>query len=272
MPIKFVSSDLNGTLVHQHTMSDMIKIYKGEDNFRKANEVFKGQLSGNAAMKDTFDIAGPLSKGITLRQAIEYAQKNMGYIDGLMEFLDFLKNKKIPLIINSTGYSVTFYCIQEKFGAGKIHGFIGNRLIFGRNGNSNKKISENELKEKVRNFLSDANASSKDEYDTIKATGKVELGIENEEAKADLIVEYADKYFKNMPINEVAHIGDTMGDSRGILGVAKLGGLGIAFNYNQELENFLRNEIEDENIPGKIVFIDKKSKNADLQHIIPYLK
>ncbi|MEK6869650.1 MAG: hypothetical protein AABX74_05440 [Nanoarchaeota archaeon] len=63
-----------------------------------------------------------------------------------------------------------------------------------------------------------------------------------------------------------------MGDSGGILGVAKLGGLGIAFNYNQELENFLKEKIENEDIKGKIVFIDKKSKNSDLINIIPYIK
>jgi len=272
MSIKLVSSDLNGTLVHQHTMSDMIRIYKGENNFSKANAVFKGQLSGTSTMKEAFDAAGPLSKGTTLRQAIEYAQKHMKHLDGFKQFLNFLKNKKIPLVINSTGYSVTFYCIQEKFGVDKIHGFIGNHLLFGRNGDPNKEISENELNEKVRNFFSDANNSKNKEYDEVKSTGKVELGIKNEEAKTDLIIEYINNNFKNISNNEVAHIGDTMGDSGGILGIAKLGGLGIAFNYNQELENFLKKKLETENIKGKIIFIDKKSENADLQNIIPHIK
>ena len=58
----------------------------------------------------------------------------------------------------------------------------------------------------------------------------------------------------------------------GILGIAKLGGLGIAFNYNEELENFLKKKIKNESIKGSIVFIDKKTEEADLRHIIPYLK
>lgn len=272
MPIKFVSSDLNGTLVHQHTMGDMIRLYKSKEEFKKADNIFKKQTSGTATMEEAFDLAGPLSKGITLRQAIEYAQNSMEYIDGLKEFLDFLKNKKIPLIINSTGYSVTFCCIHEEFGPDKIHGFIGNNLIFGVNGDRNRKISEKELKEKVANFFSDANASKNKEYDKIKAIGKVEIMIVNEEAKADLIHQYINKHFRNISVNEVAHIGDTMGDSRGILGIAKSGGLGIAFNYSQELENFLKNKIETESIKGKIVFIDKKSKNADLRNVIPHIK
>ncbi len=272
MAIKLVSADLNGTLVHQHTMSDMIKIYKSGENFKKAENIFKKQISGSATMKKAFDVAGPLSKGITLRQAIEYAQKHMRYLKGFEELLDFLYDKGIPLIINSTGYSVTFYCIQEEFGSDKIHGFIGNNLIFGVNGDQNRKISEKELKEKVGNFFSDANAPKNREYDKIKAIGKVEMEIVNEEAKADLVHQYINKHFKNISINEVAHIGDTMGDSEGIFGIAKSGGFGIAFNYNQELENFLKKKIETESVKGKIIFIDKKSKNADLRNIIPHIK
>lgn len=272
MAIKFVSSDLNGTLVHQHTMSDMIRIYKSEDNFRKADLMFKKQISGTGTMKKAFDAAGPLSKGITLRQVIKYAQKHMKYLDGFKEFLDFLKNKKIPLVINSTGYSITFYCIQEKFGADKINGFIGNNLIFGLNGEENKEISEIEIREKVHNFIHDKNTVLDKEYDEIKAIGKVELGIKNEEAKTNLIIEYINNNFKNISNDEVVHIGDTMGDSGGILGIAKLGGLGIAFNYNQELEDFLRNKMETEGISGKIILIDKKSEESNLKHIIPYLK
>lgn len=272
MSIKLVSSDLNGTLVHQHTMGDMIRLYKSKEEFKKAENIFKKQISGFATMEEAFEISGPLFKGITLRQAIEYTQKHMKYMNGFKELLNYLAEKKIPLIINSTCFSVTFYCIQEKFGSDKIHGFIGNNLIFGVNGDQNRKISEKELKEKIRNFFSDANASKNKEYDKIKAIGEVEMGIVNEEAKADLIRQYINKHFKNISINEVAHIGDTMGDSGGIFGIAKSGGLGIAFNYNQELKTFLKKKIETESIKGGIIFIDKKSKNADLQNIIPHIK
>ena len=62
-----------------------------------------------------------------------------------------------------------------------------------------------------------------------------------------------------------------MGDSEGIFNIAKLGGLGIAFNYNQELESFLKKKMEKEKIKGHIIFIDKKTEEADLQHIIKYI-
>ena len=162
--------------------------------------------------------------------------------------------------------------MQEKFGAEKINGFIGNYMQFGHYGNAGKKISEKELREKVGDFFSEKNNSKSKEYDELRAIGKIKLGLKNEEAKTSLILKYAKKHFKSISISEIAHIGDTMGDSMGIFGIAKLGGLGIAFNYNKELEAFLKKKIKNESIKGKIVFIDKKSEEADLRHIIPYLK
>ena len=253
-------------------MSDMIRIYKSEEDFKKADNIFKKQTAGTATMEEAFKAAGPLSKGITLRQAIMYTQNHMRYLKGFGEFLEFLKNTRIPLVINSTGYTVTFYCMQEKFGTEKMHGFIGNYMQFGYYGNAEKKITEKELREKVKDFFSEKNNSESKEYDEIKATDKIKLGLKNEEAKASLILKYAKKHFKNISASEIAHIGDTMGDSGGILGIAKLGGLGIAFNYNDELENFLKNKIKNEKILGKIIFVNKKSEEADLQHIIPYIK
>ena len=107
--IKLVSSDLNGTLVHQHTMSDVIRLYLGNEEFRQADIVFKRQTSGTATMEETFFTAGPLTRGLTLRQAIEYTRTYIGYVKGFDEFINYLHNAGIPLIINSTGYSVTIY-------------------------------------------------------------------------------------------------------------------------------------------------------------------
>jgi len=270
--IKLLSSDLNGTLVHQHTMSDMIRLYIGEQQYQQATEVFKRQASGTATMQEAFQNAGPLTKGLTLREAIEYTKVHMRYLDGFHEFVDTLAKLEIPFVINSTGYSVTINAIREQVGADKIHGHIGNFLRFGVNADANETLSEEELQRKIREYFHDPEVVNNPSYDKIQATGLIELGIVNEEAKTTLIREYVTKYFRDVQPSEITHIGDTMGDSGGILGVAKLGGLGIAFNYNQELEDFLRNKMETEDIPGKIILIDKKSEESNLKHIIPYLK
>src|SRR3989344_6331454 len=136
MSTKLVSSDLNGTLVHQHTMSDMIRLYCGEEKFRQADAVFKRQTSGTATMEEAFANAGPLTKGLTLRQAIEYTQHEMKYVNGFAEFLDALHQRNIPFVINSTGYSVTIHAIRALAGRDKIHGQIGNTLEFGIDGDA----------------------------------------------------------------------------------------------------------------------------------------
>src|SRR3989344_4021353 len=103
--IKLLSSDLNGTLVHQHTMSDMIRLYIGEEQFQQANGWFKLQTAGLAGIEEVFQKASPLTKGLTLRQAIEYTKEHLRYLHGFSEFANSLAEQGIPLIINSTGYS-----------------------------------------------------------------------------------------------------------------------------------------------------------------------
>ena len=258
MVIKLVSSDLNGTLVHQNTMGDMIRLYKK-------------QINGTVTIKKAFSIAGPLTKGLTLRQAIEYTKIHMKYVDGFKKFIDDLRNAKIPLVINSTAYSVTIYSIIEQVGKDKIHGQICNSLKFVKNGDSNSPLKEDELKRLVAKYFENPNSTKNNIYDRIQATGVVELGIQDESDKAKLIISYVKKHFPAIKPDEIAHIGDSMGDSRGIYDIAKQGGLGIAFNYNGALEKFLKEKLASEKISGKIVLIEPKSEFANLMRIVPHL-
>lgn len=269
--IKLFSSDLNGTLVQQHTMSDMIRLYIGERQYQQANEVFKRQTSGTASMEEAFETAGPLTRGLTLRQAIEYTITPMKYVDGFHEFVEELSYQGISLVINSTGYSVTIYAIKKQLGAGQIQGYIGNALKFGMDANPQSTLTEEELEMKVEEYFSHPTVARDSVYDQIQATGVIDLGIANEEAKAKLIGKYAQTCFlKDILLNEIAHMGDTMGDSGGIVGIAKSGGMGIAFNYNESLERFLNEKIvRRPSLQGGIYFIDKKGEKSDLRHVLP---
>lgn len=278
MAIKLVSSDLNGTLVHQHTMSDMIRLYLGEDKFQQADAVFKRQTSGTASMEEAFEMAGPLTKGLTLRQAIDYAQREMKYLLGFEEFLDTLSHRNIPFVINSTGYSVTIHAMRARWGADKIYGFIGNVLEFGMDGDPQAALREDELEQKVMTYVQDNGQKNSKEksvgnkYDLLKATGNIKLGITNEDAKATLLLDYASKNFPTIQPEEMLHMGDTMGDSGGIIGVAKAGGVGIAFNYNQPLREFIEKEISKNQIlQDRIYFVELKSESSDVRKILPYL-
>ncbi len=268
--MKLVSSDLNGTLVKQHTMSDMIRLYIGDQQYRQASDIFERQTSGAASMEEAFQTAGPLTKGLSLREALEYTRTHMEYLDGFHEFIDALTKHNIPLIINSTGYSVTIYAIQAQIGFGKIHGHIGNFLRFGINADQRETLREDELIAKVREYFANPEAAKETIYDLIQATGIIDLGIADEEAKAQLIQEYAARNF-GLGLSEVAHIGDTMGDCGGIMGIARGGGVGIAFNYNSALRQYLNRVLRDESIAGRIYFVDPKSGSSNLVHVLPLL-
>ena len=272
MSTKLVSSDLNGTLVHQHTMSDMIRLYCGEEKFRQADAVFKRQTSGTATMEEAFANAGPLTKGLTLRQAIEYTQHEMRYVNGFAEFLNALHQRDIPFVINSTGYSVTIHALRARWGTDLIHGSIGNRLEFGMQGDPLAALREDELENRVWDYIHQPQDTNP-EYDSIQATGRIDLGITDEAAKAALLFEYALKHFPELQPSEMLHMGDTIGDSGGIYGVANAGGIGIAFNYNEPLEQFLREKIEQNPaLTERIHFVDQKGPHSDVRKVGSVIK
>jgi hypothetical protein len=261
------SSDLNGTLVHQHTMSDMIRIYRGEAPFAEARKFFDGQTAGTVSIQEAFEKAGPLTAGLTLREAIEYTRDHMRYVDGFSEFVNLLKANDVPFIINSTGYSATIYAIREQIGAEKVHGLIGNFLRFGEDADVASTLKEMELEQLVIDYFADPEAVRNRIYDRIKATGVIDLGIEDEEAKTNLLRQYVRDKLVGVDDSKVVHMGDTMGDSAGIVGVAKWGGTGIAFNYNDALRSFIERARLQEEIPGRIILIDPKGESSDLRNV-----
>ena len=53
---------------------------------------------------------------------------------------------------------------------------------------------------------------------------------------------------------------------------AKAGGLGICFNYNKELERYLKSKLKKQKIEGEIFFVDKKGDSSDLKHVIAIIE
>ena len=267
--IKLVSSDLNGTLVHQHTMMDMIRVYfpYQPERYEKAKEAFTRQTSGLLSMKDAFKVAGPLTKGLSLRNAIEYACSKMQFLDGFEEFVSALYKNKKYFVINSTGYSVTTEVIKCLYGSEKIHAVISNHLIFGWEGDPTRAIEEEYLAQLVKDYFQ--GRKSENVYDQLLATGEVALRIQDEEEKAQLLFKVSEKL--SIPRTQIAHIGDTMGDSVGIYEVAKNGGMGIAFNYNEALRDYLEQVLKSEEIPGTIILAEPKSKASNLKKLLNIL-
>ncbi len=265
--IRLVSSDLNGTLVHQHTMMDMIRIgFPDEPNrYESAKEAFTEQTYGKLSMQEAFNIAGPLTKGLRLRTAIDYALTEMLFLDGFEDFIHTLHENNILFVINSTGYSVTNEVIKAVYGPQFFHHVICNRLIFGYD--SSRIIEEKEIPELVTRYIGGEKENRI--YDEISAVGTVELGIQDENDKAQLLFNIAGR--EEIDRASLAHIGDTMGDSGGIYEVARNGGIGIAFNYNEALKTYLEEKLCAEPAPGKIFMISPKSGSSDIRSVMPIL-
>lgn len=270
--IKLLSSDLNGTLVHQQTMSHMVRLYRSEIGASQdLSLLFEKKAEGNANAAKALAVTGPSTRGLTLRQAIEYTRTHMTFVDGFQEFVDTLYSNGIHLVINSTGYSVTIYAIRERVGRDKIRGDMKNFLKFGEDADPNATLREDELESLVVRYFSLPGYSDRPVYDKIKATGRIEVSIGDEAAKTRLLFEYARRHFPDMHPSQIAHMGDTIGDSECIYSIARLGGLGIAFNYNSALEHFVKNKLALEEIPGRMVLVDPKSRSSNLMHVVPYL-
>ena len=79
------------------------------------------------------------------------------------------------------------------------------------------------------------------------------------------------KHFPWLRPNEIAHMGDTMGDSGGIVGIAEVGGIGVAFNYNDALKQFLEITMTTKSISGRIYVVDPKGDSSNLTRVLPIL-
>ena len=247
-------------------MMDMIRVYFSDqpERFEKAKEAFNKQTSGLLSMREAFAIAGPLTRGLTLRNAIRHAINEMKFLEDFELFISTLYEKGIYFVINSTGYSITTEVIKALYGPEKIYAVICNQLIFGWGEDNHKVIAEAELSQLVKNYF---RGGEKEKcYDEILSTGAVKLGIRDEEEKANLLFAIAETL--KIPRHAIAHIGDTMGDSAGIGEVARNGGLGIAFNYNQALKNYLEEILKNEEIPGTIILVEPKKETSSLKRLL----
>jgi len=235
--------------------------------WEEASSAFLRQTEGTLSMAEAFAVAGAASKGLSLRSAIIYSMSGVRYLEGYHSLMAFLGKSKVPLAIISTGYTVTMYTIRYATRTVPFR-FVCNRLLFAPGG-SGEPLEEERLERLVRDFVLRPELRDAPLYEEMRATGDVVLGIQQEAQKAEFALRLASEM--GFPPEAVAHMGDTMGDSMGILGVARAGGLGIAFNYNQALEMFLRKEGARELALGRIRLVDPKGSGASLEHVIPLL-
>lgn len=267
--ISLVSSDLNGTLVQQHTMADMIRWACPDqpERYRQARRLFEEQTCGRISIAAAFTGAGPLSAGISLAQAIDYARFEMKYHPGFGSLLDMLGRRKVALIINTTGYSVTCRVIEKRFGHASICGYICNQMEFAPEGRPFQPLEEEEMNQLIDDYI--AKEDPQGRCQKIKSTGRIRLTIDDEAEKMQRAQKWAARL--NIAPDHIAHVGDTMGDSAAIQAAAEAGGIGIAFNYNRELGAFVDRLQAGPRLAGGLFKIDPREKGCNLKNLIPIL-
>jgi len=208
-----------------------------------------------------------MTRGLSLRTAIDYGLSALRFFPGFEALIEALHRRRKQFVINSTGYTVTTEVIKRRFGPEKFFRVICNQLVFGWKGDPQRSLSNGELTRLIGDYM--AGRTKDTVYDDIRATGEVLLGISDEAKKPLELFRLAE--LLEIPRSAIAHIGDTMGDSAGIVEVARNGGLGVAFNYNEQLRDYLQRIHKTEKLSGRIVLVDPKGNNPDLRNLLPLL-
>ena len=228
---KLISFDVNGVLTPDLTMAKLSGL---RGNYKIAEKILKLQTSGKKSLKEAFKELGNLTKGISLRQAIKYSL-GMPLTKGVERLIRVLSNKEIIMVLNTTGYSITMHILNKRLEISNKIPFklvACNNLIFSKD---NELVKDPYLKNLITLYFKNPNSKI---YDDIRSNGIVEFGINDESEKSIFIK----KWSKLLKINlkNVVHVGDSMGDCHALKFIAENNGLGIAFNPNKALLEFIK--------------------------------
>jgi len=245
---KIVFFDLNGVLTQENTI---IEIARFTNNYEKVKEVITSQTLGKMSIEKAFKKVGKLINGISLKQIVDYVN-NVSLMPKIREMATSLRKRGILLVIITTGFRTLIKLINKKVG-NFFNLIIANDLVF--ISGKGKVLSQKEIDNVIKR-------NNPKEMEKIKTNGEIELKISDPDKKT----EYLKKTIldKGLDISQCAAVGDSMGDSDMIKICGSEGGLGIAFNPNSSLLEYvelLKNE------KSNIEIID----NKDLRKIVPLI-
>ena len=234
--------------------------------YETARKAFALQTDGKLSMEETFLIAGEQTRGLPLRVAIDYAMEEMPFVDGYDQLMASLRERRIQLVINSTGYTVTHYAIRYGARTPPFH-IRCNRLLFAEK--SGRILGEDEWKPLSARTSRNLGRRSKPSMMRSAGHGAGDPGYSGRggEGAAGL---------GTGPIPGDPNCpGGPHGGHHGRQHGHSCGGprrwTGAAFNYNQALETFLVREGREELQAGRIVLVDPKGRDCHLEHILPLL-
>ena len=245
---KIVFFDLNGVLTQENTI---IEIARFTNNYEKVKEVITSQTLCKMSIEKAFKKVGKLINGISLKQIVDYVN-NVSLMPKIREMATSLRKRGILLVIITTGFRTLIKLINKKV-VNFFNLIIANDLVF--ISGKGKVLSQKEIDNVIKR-------NNPKEMEKIKTNGEIELKISDPDKKT----EYLKKTIldKGLDISQCAAVGDSMGDSDMIKICGSEGGLGIAFNPNSSLLEYvelLKNE------KSNIEIID----NKDLRKIVPLI-
>lgn len=271
MQYELISSDFNGTLARRNAMSRLIRLGDRPEMFETVRERLKIRLAGKMSMGEYLKLLGASLKGVSLKEAMVHCRKGLELLEGFENLLKYLKKENLPLVINTTSFSFVMYALREQYGKEYFDGFICNRMEFGWNGDPERAIDEEELEEMIEAWYRAGKFRKFDSYKEVKATGRVSLDIEHERSKSEQLKKYLKIKHPDIAFKNAIHIGDSFGDSRIMTDLARVGGIGIAFNYNSKLEEHLVDFLNRRMYPGMILMASPKNPENTLDELIKVL-
>ena len=201
------------------------------------------------SIEKAFTRVGNLAKGLSLKEIIDYGKK-APLVRGLKQTLLKFKGKGIKLIIMSTGFRPVMNLINKRIG-NLFDKVICNDLVFvNKNG---KVLTKKQVDEAIKR-------NDPNELKEIVFNGEIDFVINDPDKKTEYIEKTISKY--NFEIKNCVSVGDSIADSDMIKMCALGGGLGIAFNPNNSLIEYVQLLKERK---GNVEIVEKK----DLRKIIP---
>ncbi|WP_456432747.1 hypothetical protein [Thermosulfuriphilus sp.] len=255
--LKLLSWDVNQTLVAENTMVALAGL---AGHRKRAQEIVEAQTAGRRPVETTLKELARLTAGLPLEDIVSYVC-SLPELPGLRLTLKAFCRAGLIQIINSTGYTVVLSLwnkiLQRHLGEAPFSKIIANRLRF--EDSRGEEVPEEEVLETAVALL-----EGKRPQRDLFVSGDLDLVISAEEAKAVFLEQIIRQ--EGLFMSEVAHIGDSMGDSEVIAWMAKNGGLGLAFNARPELVLFLE-RLSERRLPGQAVIVS----SSDLRDLAPVI-
>ena len=266
---QLVVLELDGAVVHDHTPSELIRagFPLEPERYEQAVDLYQKEITGVAKPEEALLKYSTLVRGLTLRRIIEYATFKMRFISDFDTFIEMLYRKNIPVILVSSGFSVITEAIRQLHGYDRFLAVVANPLVFGLKKIPETVISEEKLMSLVQRYFH--RARDHQAYDKLTAIGNYNAVTANPLQKARLISKQAMDF--NIPFRVITYVCSSQKDRDTLLSIIESGGRAIVFNFEESMEDIIRECTKNHPSEDVIQFTTPKSRRANLRSVFEIL-